>query len=95
MQSFDREVQSLIFLGNKATDTNKSDNCEECKHQNQIVAETFFDPTCNWIYCMSKTAINADDSTSEKLQSAILYLNNQASDHHGSYVFLVHLFTLF
>ena len=28
MQSFDREIQSLIFPGNKATDQNKFDNCE-------------------------------------------------------------------
>ena len=40
MQSFDREIQSLIFLGSKATDQNKFDNCEECEHLNQIVTET-------------------------------------------------------
>ena len=34
-----REIQPLIFPGNKATDQNKSDNCEECEHLNQIVAE--------------------------------------------------------
>ena len=37
---FDREIQSLIFAGSKATDQNISDNCEEYEHQNQIVAET-------------------------------------------------------
>ena len=37
--SFDREIQSLIFLGNKATDQNKFDNCEEYKHLTQVVAE--------------------------------------------------------
>ena len=40
MQSFDREIQSLIFPGNKAIDYNKFDNCEEYVHPNQIVAET-------------------------------------------------------
>ena len=40
MQSFDREIQSLISPGNKATDQNKFDNCEEYEHLNQIVAET-------------------------------------------------------
>ena len=40
MQSFDREIQSLIFPGNKATGQNKFDNCEEYEHLNQIVAET-------------------------------------------------------
>ena len=39
MQSCDRVIQSLIFLGNKATHQNKFDNCEECEHLNQIVAE--------------------------------------------------------
>ena len=29
MKSFDHEVQSLIFPGNKATDQNNFDNCEE------------------------------------------------------------------
>ena len=32
----------LIFSGNKATDQNKFDNCEEYKHLNKIVAETSF-----------------------------------------------------
>ena len=41
MQSFDCEIQSLIFHENKATDQNKLDNCEEYEHVNQIVAETF------------------------------------------------------
>ena len=27
-----------------------------------------FDPTCTWRYCMSKTAINADVSTSENFE---------------------------
>ena len=40
MQSFDREIQSLIFPENRATDQNISDNCEEYEHLNQIVAET-------------------------------------------------------
>ena len=40
MQWFDREIQSLIFPGNKATDQNKFDNCEEHGHLNQTVAET-------------------------------------------------------
>ena len=40
MQSFDHEIQSLMFPGNKATDPNKFDNCEEYEHLNQIVAET-------------------------------------------------------
>ena len=37
MQSSDREIQSLIFPGNKATDQNKFDNCEEYEHLNQKV----------------------------------------------------------
>ena len=37
---FDREIQSLTFPGNKATDQNKLDNCEEYKNLNQIFAET-------------------------------------------------------
>ena len=40
MQSFDRELQSLIFPGNKVADQNKSDNCEEYEQLNQTVAET-------------------------------------------------------
>ena len=40
MQSFDLEIQLLIFPGNKATDQNKFDNCEEYEYLNQIVAET-------------------------------------------------------
>ena len=40
MQSCDREIQSLIFPGNKAADQTKFDNCEEYDHLNQIVAET-------------------------------------------------------
>ena len=40
MQSFDREIQSLIFPGNKATDQNKFNNGEEYEHLNQTVAET-------------------------------------------------------
>ena len=40
MQSFDHEIQSLIFLGNKATDQIKFDDCEEYEHLSQIVAET-------------------------------------------------------
>ena len=39
MQSFDREIQSMIFPGNKATDQNKFDNCEENEHLIQTVAE--------------------------------------------------------
>ena len=41
MQSFDREIQPLIVPGNKATDQNEFDNCEEYEHINQIAAETF------------------------------------------------------
>ena len=37
---------------------------------------------------MLETEINADVSTSEKRQ--VQYLNNQASDHPGSYLFFVH-----
>ena len=40
MHSLDREIQSLIFPGNKATDQNKFDNCEEYEQLNQIAAET-------------------------------------------------------
>ena len=40
MQSFDRDIQSLVFPANKATDQNKFDNCEEYEHLNQTVAET-------------------------------------------------------
>ena len=40
MQSFDREIQSLIFPGNKAADQNKFDNYEEDEYLNQTVAET-------------------------------------------------------
>ena len=40
MQSFDPEIQPLIFLGNKATDQNKFDSCEEYEHLNQAVSET-------------------------------------------------------
>ena len=40
MQSFDWGIHSLIFPGNKATDQNKFDNCEEYEHLNQTVAET-------------------------------------------------------
>ena len=39
MQTFDREIQSLVFPGNKATDQNKFDNCEENEPVNRIVAE--------------------------------------------------------
>ena len=52
----------------------------------------FLDPTCTWKYCMSKTAINVDVSTSENFK---VHLSNQESDHPGSYRFLAHLFTLF
>ena len=38
MQSFDHEIQSVIFPGNKVTDQNKFDNCEEYEHLTQIVA---------------------------------------------------------
>ena len=38
MQSFDSEIQSLIFPVNKATDQNKFHNCEE--YLNKIVADT-------------------------------------------------------
>ena len=41
MQSFDREIQSLIFPGNKEIDQNKLDNCKEYEHLNKINAETF------------------------------------------------------
>ena len=44
MRSLDREIQSLIFPGNKATDQNKFENCEEYEHLNQVVAETSFIP---------------------------------------------------
>ena len=40
MQSFDHEIQSLMFPGNKATDQNKFGNCEEYEHLNQTVTET-------------------------------------------------------
>ena len=40
MQSFDRDIQSLIFPGNKATDQNEFDNCEEYEHLNQVITET-------------------------------------------------------
>ena len=40
MQSFDREIQSLIFPGNKATDQNKFDNYQEYERLNQTVADT-------------------------------------------------------
>ena len=40
MQSFNREIQSSINPGNKATDQNKFDNCEEYEYLNQIAAET-------------------------------------------------------
>ena len=39
MQSFDRQILSLIFPGNKATNQNKIDNCEELEALNQDVAE--------------------------------------------------------
>ena len=42
MQRIDREIQSLIFPGNKAADQNKSNYCEEYEHLNQTVAETSF-----------------------------------------------------
>ena len=32
MQSFDRDIQSFIFLGNKAIDQNEFDNCKEYEH---------------------------------------------------------------
>ena len=37
---FEREIQSLIFPGNKAADQTKFDNCEEYEHLNQTVVET-------------------------------------------------------
>ena len=40
MQRFDREIQSLIFPENKATDQSEFDNCEEYEHLDQIVTET-------------------------------------------------------
>ena len=40
MQAFDREIQSLIFPGNNATDQNKFNNCEKYEHLNQPIAET-------------------------------------------------------
>ena len=39
MQILDREIQSLIFPRNKATDQNKFDDWEEYEHLNQTVAE--------------------------------------------------------
>ena len=41
MQSFDCEIQSLIFPWNKATDQSIFGNCEE--QLNQIAAEVLFD----------------------------------------------------
>ena len=41
MQSFEREIQSLIFPGNKAIDRNELDNCKELEYLNKIAAETF------------------------------------------------------
>ena len=40
--SFDRETQSMIFSGNKATDQNKFDNCEDYEHHlNETIAGTY------------------------------------------------------
>ena len=93
MQSFDSEIKSLIFPGNKTTDQNQFDNCEEYEHPNQIVAETFLIRLILGDICISKTAINADVSTSEKLRSAIL--SNQGSNHPGFLPVFAHLITLF
>ena len=71
MQSSGHEIQSLIFPANKATDQNKFDNCQEYEYLNQIVAETSLIRLVLGRFCTSKTAINADVSTSEKFRSAI------------------------
>ena len=41
-RSFNCEIQSLIFPGNKATDQNKFGNCEEYEQLNQTGAEVLF-----------------------------------------------------
>ena len=76
MQSLDREIQSLIFPGNNATDQNKFDNCEEYEHLNQTGAKT--------------SLIRHVPIELQMLMSAHLKyfetqnLSNQASDHPGS-----------
>ena len=92
MQSLDREIQPLIglFPGNKATDQNKLDSCEEYENLNQIVAKTSLIRLVFGADCMSKTAINVDVSTSQKLE--VQYLNNQASNYPGSYFCFAHFF---
>ena len=71
MQSFDREIQSFIFPGNKTTDQNEFYECEKHEHLNQTVGETSLVRLIFWRCCMPKTAINSDVSASEKLRSVI------------------------
>ena len=78
MQSFDRQIHSLIFSGNKATVKNKFDNCEEYVIN---CCRNVFDPTCSRGYCVSKTPINADVSNFKNFE--VQYLNNQTSDNPG------------
>ena len=66
MQSFDLEIQSLIFPGNKAIDQNKFDNCEEYEDLNQAVAEMSSIPLV-----LGDILINAYFRISEKRRSAI------------------------
>ena len=40
MQSFDHEIQSVMYPENKATDENRCDNCKEYKYK--IIAATLF-----------------------------------------------------
>ena len=52
-----RFTESLIFPGNKATDQNEFDTCEEYEPPEPNCCRNAFDPTCT---CMSETVINAD-----------------------------------
>ena len=69
MQSFDRDIESLIFPGNKATDQNKCDNCEEYEHLNQLLRERLWSD----LYLEIMHVKNDHVSTSEKLCSVMFF----------------------
>ena len=86
MQSFDHEIQSFIIPGNGKELVKINLIIVKNRTPEQNWCRTVSDLTCTWRYCMSKTAINAGVSTSESFN--VQYLNNQTSDHPGSYMFL-------
>ena len=69
VQSFDPEIQSLIFPGK----SDKSDNCKEHEHLNKIATESSFliRLVTEGIVCQ-KTEINSDVSLFQELRRAII-----------------------